>query len=336
MKVAVFSSKKYDREIFDEVNKNYQHELTFFEGRLNVHSAKIAEDYPVICTFVNDDLSCEVVRRLHEGQTRMLALRCAGFNNVDLRCAAELGFKIGRVPAYSPNSVAEHTIGLILMLSRKLHRAYNRTREGNFALDGLMGFNLYQKTAGIIGTGKIGAVVAKILLGVGCRVIASDQYENEELKKLGVQYLSREDVFRESNLISLHCPLMPETHHLVNAKMLELAKDGLLLVNTSRGGLVDTEAVIAALKTGRIGALGLDVYEEEGSFFFEDYSDKVIQDDEFARLLTFPNVVITGHQAFFTREAVQAIADMTLANITAYEKGEPLPGEINWQMVQPQ
>lgn len=335
MRIAVYSTKPYDREFFEKANADGRHELTFFESRLNIYSSKIAEGFPVVCTFVNDDLSKNVLERLFAGGTRFLALRCAGFNNVDLQYCRQVGMKAGRVPAYSPHSVAEHTIGMMLTLSRKIHRAYNRTREGNFALEGLLGFDLFGKTAGVVGTGKIGAVTAKILLGIGCRVIANDQYENDELKKLGVSYVSRDDLFRHSDIITLHCPLMPETCHLVNEQTLALTKPGVMLINTSRGGLVETDAVIAALKSERIGALGLDVYEEEGGFFYEDYSDRLILDDDLARLLTFPNVLVTGHQAFFTREALTAIAETSLANVSAFEENKPIPGEIHWEMVQP-
>jgi D-lactate dehydrogenase len=265
--------------------------------------------------------------------TRLIALRCAGFNHVDLEIAEHVGLTVTRVPAYSPHAVAEHTLALILALERKIHKAYNRVREGNFALDGLMGLELFGRTAGVIGTGKIGAIVARILLGFGCKVLAYDVFPNPELLAAGVSYLPLDDLFRQSDLITLHCPLQPETYHLISEDSLALMKRGVLLVNTSRGPLLDSQAAVRALKSGKLSALGLDVYEEEGDLFFEDLSNRVIQDDVFSRMLTFPNVIITGHQAFFTQRALEAIAQETLANITAFEKGEPPPGRISAAMV---
>ncbi len=266
----------------------------------------------------------------------MLALRCTGFNNVDFYSVHNLGFVVARVPVYSPNSIAEYTIGLILALARKICKAYVRTRNGNFSLEGLLGFNICDRTAGILGTGKIGAITARALRGFGCRVLACDIYEREDLKNSGIEYVDRDTLFRNADIISLNCPLTPETFHLVNDRTIDLMKDGVMLVNTSRGGLVDTLAVIRGLKSGKIGALALDVYEEEADFFFEDYSNKVIQDDVLARILNFPNVIVTGHQAFFTSEAMESIACQTIENIAAFESGKTPPGVLTWEMVMPE
>jgi D-lactate dehydrogenase len=266
-----------------------------------------------------------VVRRLGEDGVRLVALRSAGFNNVDLATASRHGIAVARVPAYSPHAVAEHTVALILTLNRKVHRAFNRVREGNFSLDGLMGFDLHGKTVGVVGTGRIGAVFARIMTGFGCRVVAHDPRPDPDLETMGVVYLSFEDLLAACDVITLQCPLTPATHHLVDDEAIRRMKPGVMLINTSRGAVVDTTAVIRGLKSGRIGSLGLDVYEEEGDLFFEDLSDRIIPDDVFARLLTFPNVLVTGHQAFFTEEALSAIAVTTIANVTAFEEtGAPL------------
>jgi len=262
------------------------------------------------------------------GGTTLVALRSAGFNHVDLQAAAELGIAVVRVPAYSPYAVAEHAVGLMLALNRKFHRAYNRVREGNFSLDGLLGFDMHGKTAGIVGTGKIGTVVATILKGFGCRLIGYDPYPSDAARELGVEYVSLDDLIGQADIITLHLPLTPETHHLIGAEAIAKMKPGAMLINTSRGALLDTAEVIEGLKSGQVGALGLDVYEEEEELFFEDLSGTVIQDDTFARLLTFPNVLITGHQGFFTREALSAIAETTIANITTVENGEVSPNTV--------
>jgi D-lactate dehydrogenase len=267
-----------------------------------------------------------VLQRLVRAGVGLVALRSAGFNHVDLAAAGELGITIARVPAYSPHAVAEHTVGLILCLNRKLHRAYARVRDGNFSLEGLLGFDLHGRTVGVVGTGNVGTVVATIMAGFGCRLLAFDPEPNDECRALGVRYVGLEELLGSADIVSLHCPLTPETRHLVDADALGRMKPGVMLINTGRGALVDTAAVIAALKTGRIGALGLDVYEEEEALFFEDLSGTVIQDDVFMRLLTFPNVMVTAHQAFFTEDALLAIADTTMANITAFETGS---GEIH-------
>lgn len=317
MRVAVFSTKPYDQEYFEQANGG--HELVFLEARLRADTAALADGFEAVCAFVNDVVDAGVVTKLARGGTRLIALRCAGFNNVDLGACAAHGVTVVRVPAYSPYAVAEHTVALLLSLNRQIHRAYNRVREGNFALDGLIGFDMIGKTAGVIGTGKIGAAVCAILQGFGCRVLAHDPYPNEALK---VEYVDLDRLYAESDMVTLHMPLSKETHHLIDATAIAKMKEGVVLINTSRGGLLDTQAVIQALKSGKIGRLGLDVYEEEGPLFFEDRSHRVLQDDVFARLLTFPNVLITGHQAFLTAEALTQIAETTLANIAAFARGE--------------
>ncbi len=320
MKVAFLSAKSYEESFFlEEIKRHsYKLELEFFEHRLSPQTAPLVLDYSVICIFVHDDASRETIEVLRRGKTRVIALRCAGFNNVDLRAAEEAGIQVCNVPAYSPNAVAEHTVGMMLTLNRKFHRSYWRVREGNFSLDGLMGFDMAGKTIGIIGTGKIGSAVARILLGMQCTVLAVDPVPSEECRKMGVEYVTLEHLLQRSDVITLHCPLTPETYHLINAERIAMMKDGAMLINTSRGAVVDTKALIQALKRRKFCAVGLDVYEEEEKYFYEDLSDKVIEDDLLARLLTFPNVLITAHQAFFTREALENIARTTLANIVSY------------------
>jgi len=321
-RTAVFSTKPYDRAFLLAANERYGHALVFFEPRLGSATALLAHGFPAVCAFVNDVLDAAVLEALAAGGTRLVTLRSAGYNNVDLETAARLGLTLARVPAYSPNAVAEHAVGMILTLSRKFHRAFNRVREGNFALEGLLGFDLHGRTVGVIGTGRIGREFARIMLGFGCRVLAFDPHPDEECRRFGTEYVALNEIFRRSDILSLHCPLTPETHHLIDRDAIAVMKSGVTLINTSRGALVDTPAVIAALKVGKIGHLGLDVYEEEEALFFEDLSREVIQDDVFARLLTFPNVLITAHQGFFTRDALEAIADTTLGNITAFETGQ--------------
>ena len=329
MRVAMFSSKPYDRRSFEQRNGDFGHELHFLEPRLGAETAALARGYPAVCLFVNDVCDAPTLGLLAEGGTRLVALRCAGFNNVDLAAAARLGLQVARVPAYSPHAVAEFTVGMILTLNRQIHRAYNRTRENNFALDGLLGFDLHGKTVGVVGTGKIGALVARTLgQGFGCRVLAHDVVPDPELVSMGVHYLPVAELAAEADILTLHCPLTPQTRHLVNADLLQLVRPGVMLVNTSRGALVDIEALIEGLKSGHIGYLAMDVYEQEADLFFEDLSNEIIQDDTFQRLLTFPNVLITGHQAFFTREALEGIADTTLANLTAFERGLPLENAV--------
>lgn len=319
MDVAVFSTKRFDRQFLTDANRSIAHSLAFLEPRLSEQTAKLAAGSKAVCAFVNDVLDAPVLEALSTLGVRLIALRCAGFNNVDLEAAHRLGLVVARVPAYSPNAVPEHALALMLTLNRKTHRAYNRVREGNFSLDGLLGFDMAGKTVGIIGTGRIGSVAARILVGLGCRVIASDPAPNADCVALGVHYLPLAELIAEAHIITLHCPLTPETRHLIDAAAIARMQPGVMLINTSRGAVIDTRAIIDGLKSGRIGHLGLDVYEEEADLFFEDLSEKAIRDDLFARLLTFPNALITGHQGFFTTEALTAIAETTIGNITAFE-----------------
>lgn len=328
MRITVFSTKPYDRDYLESANAERGHDLCFLESRLNEETAPLADGAAAVCIFVNDIASRPVLERLAADGTRLLALRSAGFNHVDLTAAAELGLTVARVPAYSPHAVAEFTVGMILALDRRYHRAHARVREGNFSLDGLMGFDLRSRTIGIVGTGKIGQVVARILSGFGCSLLAYDPYPNDATVALGATYVELDALLAASDIITLHCPLTPDTHHLIDRAALQLVKPGVMLINTSRGPLIDTEAVIEALKDGRIGHLGLDVYEEEGDLFFEDLSEQVIQDDVFTRLLTFPNTLITGHQAFFTDTAMVEIAETTLANVDAFAAGRPSGNEL--------
>jgi D-lactate dehydrogenase len=335
MKIAVFSTKRYDREFFADAGEQRGHQLQFFEPALARETAPLAETFSAVCAFVNDRLDGPVLEKLAAGGTKLVALRCAGFNNVDLEAAGRLGIRVVRVPAYSPYSVAEHTVGMMLTLNRKFHKAYNRVREGNFSLDGLLGFDFHGRTAGVIGSGKIGVCAARILAGFGCRILAFDPYENADMKQLGGRYVGLDELLEQSDIVTLHCPLTPQSHHLINADRLAKMKQGAMLINTGRGGLIDTRAVIYALKSGKLGALGIDVYEEEGDLFFRDLSDRPILDDVFSRLLTFPNVLITGHQAFFTRNAMEGIATTTLDNIGAFERGEKLVNEVTADQVKP-
>ncbi|ACE86320.1 2-hydroxyacid dehydrogenase [Cellvibrio japonicus] len=322
MKVAVFSTKAYDREFLTRANQQATHTLVFHETQLNAQTALLAQNSEAVCCFVNDRLDADTLAQLAAFGIQLIALRCAGFNQVDLAAAKQLGIKVARVAEYSPHAVAEHALGLVLMLNRNLHRAHHRVRENDYSLNGLLGFDLVNKTVGVIGTGKIGQVFASIMRGIGCRIMAYDPQPNPELLASGVPFVSLEQLWREADIISLHCPLNSHTYHMVNSDAIAQMKTGVMLINTGRGGLIDTRAVIEGLKSKKIGYLGLDVYEEEGDLFFEDYSNQLLQDDVFARLLTFPNVVITGHQAFFTREALDAIARITIANITHFEQGE--------------
>lgn len=322
IKLAVFSTKNWVTSSFEEVNKKYNLELMYFESRFDRKTAPLAAGADAICVFVNDKVDARALEILKEQGVKLVALRCAGFNNVDIDKARELGIGLVRVPAYSPYAVAEHTLGLILALNRKLHKAYSRVRDGNFALDGLLGFDIHNKTVGIIGTGKIGQVFSHLMHGFGTRILAYDKYPNKELQELGVEYVDLQELYQQSDIISLHCPLTYETYHMINDYAIAAMKPGVMIVNTSRGPLIDTNAVIEGLKKGKVGYLALDVYEEEEALFFEDLSEKVIQDDQFVRLETFPNVLITAHQAFFTREAIQNISDTTFTNIREYfEKG---------------
>ncbi len=314
--ICVFSTKPYDRAGFDAANERHGHSLRFIDATLDAHTVGLATDADAVCVFVNDTVDAAVVEQLAAAGVRAIALRCAGFNNVDLAAADRHGIDVVHVPAYSPNAVAEHTIALILALNRRIHRAYNRVRDGNFRLDGLVGFDLAGKTAGVIGTGRIGAIVARLLWHLRCRVLAVDPYRDAHLVELGVQYVDLDRAIAESDLVTLNCPLTAETHHLVDAAAIAAMRRGVMLVNTGRGALVDTAAVIDGLKSGQIGSLALDVYEEEAELFFEDRSEQILGDDVFARLLTFPNVLITAHQAFLTEEALRSIAETTLANVS--------------------
>lgn len=322
MKITFFSSKPYDKEFFDKVNKNFNFELDYFETHLGPHVLNIIDHSDAVCAFVNDKLNAEVLESLSRKGVKYIALRCAGFNNMDLEAAKRLGLRVCRVPAYSPEAVAEHAMAMILTLNRKTHKAYNRVREQNFSLNGLIGFNLYQKTIGVIGTGNIGAAFAKIAKGFGARVVAYDIRENQELKDLGMDYIPLEQLFAESDVISLHCPLTDATHHMVNKDSISKMKKNVMLINTSRGGLIDTKAVIDGLKSKHIGYLGIDVYEQEEKLFFRDLSHTIIEDDMIQRLMSFPNVLVTAHQAFFTEEALEQIATSTLTSLSHFEKAE--------------
>jgi D-lactate dehydrogenase len=336
MRIAVFNTKPYDRRFLTEANAGFGHELHFLEPRLEPATAALAAGHGAVCVFVNDIVNAEVLETLATGGTRLVALRCAGFNNVDLAAAARLGIDVVRVPAYSPHAVAEFTIGLMLAVDRHIPRAWARVRENNFALEGLIGRNLHGRTVGVIGTGKIGALVARSLrLGFGCDVLASDPYPDAELEAIGVRYVPRDQLLREAEIVTLHCPLTPGTRHLIDAAAIEAARDGLMIVNTSRGALIDTRALIAGLKSRKIGAVALDVYEQEADLFFEDLSNEIVSDDQFQRLLTFPNVLVTGHQAFLTEEALGAIANTTLQGIADAEAGRALANRVDAALIAP-
>ena len=327
MKVALFSTKPYDRESFEAID--HSHEIDFFPRRLTEDSVHLARGYPAVCAFANDVLDAPVIHALSEGGTEVLALRCAGCNHVDFDAVAETGLRVVHVPAYSPNAVAEHAVALMMAVNRQIPRATARVRMGNYSLHGLAGFDVVGKTVGVIGTGKIGAVFARILKqGFGARVIAHDPYPNPSCEAMGVEYLSREALFEQADVISLHCPLTEDSHHLIDTGAIGRMKPGVVIVNTARGAVIDTAAVIDGLKSGRIGGLGLDVYEHEGPLYFEDRSDEILTDDQFARLLGFHNVVITGHQAFLTHEALEQIASQTLQNLTCIETGTACEREI--------
>ncbi|WP_341501368.1 2-hydroxyacid dehydrogenase [Gallaecimonas sp. GXIMD4217] len=329
MKVAVFSSKPYDQKSLEQANSpDSGLSFHYFDARLAPDTAALAQGFDAVVPFVNDKLDAQVLQRLKDGGVRFIALRCAGYNNVDLDAAGRLGLIVTRVPAYSPEAVAEHAVALMLALGRRLHKAYNRVREDNFSLDGLLGFNLHGKAVGIVGTGAIGLALARILKGFGCQLLASDPYPSEAARALGVSYLPLDELLARADIISLHCPLTPDSHHLINAAALARMKDGVMLINTSRGALVDTHAIINALKKGKLGYLGLDVYEQEGDLFFEDLSNEIIPDDCFQRLLTFPNVIITGHQGYFTREALGQIAQTTLDNLSTLAAGKRNGNEL--------
>lgn len=328
MKVAVFSATPYDREYLGAANAAEGHQLTYFDDLLNIGTVGLAAGHDAICIFVNDTADGAVLDALKRGGTSLVALRCTGFNNVDLKAAASLNMRVVRVVTYSPNSVAEHAVALLLAVNRQIHRAYNRTRDFNFSLDGLMGFDFCGKTVAVIGTGKIGRVFARIMLGFGCDVIGYDAFPSPEFEALGARYARAGEIGASADIISLHCPLTPQTYHIINADTLARAKRGALLVNTSRGGLIDTEAAIDALKSRHLGGLALDVYEQEADLFFRDLSSTIISDDVLQRLVSFPNVIVTGHQAFFTREAVSTICQTTLRSISEFASGQALTNEI--------
>ena len=328
LRIAFFDTKPYDRASFDAVKSAYPFDIVYFEPRLSPETARLAEGFDAVCAFVNDDLCAETLNILNRLRVRLIAMRCAGFNNVDLASACGK-MKVVRVPKYSPWAVAEYTLGLLLCLNRRLHRAFCRVRENNFSINGFLGFDLHGKTFGIIGTGLIGQTFIRILSGFGVKVLAYDPFPNQQAAdELKYEYVPLERIYRESDVISLHCPLTAENKYLICADTLAQMKSGVFLLNTSRGKLIDTQALINALKSGRIGGAGLDVYEEEADYFFEDRSDRAVQDDVLARLLTFPNVLITSHQAFFTREAMNNIAEITLNNILELAEERPLTNDV--------
>ncbi len=330
MRLAVFDTHRFDREALEASNARYGHTLVFFEPRLTAQTARLAQGFPAVCSFVNDKVDAPALEVLHAGGTRLVALRSAGYNHVDLRAAERLGIQVVRVPEYSPYAVAEHAVALVLALNRRIHQAYARVRDWNFSLDGLVGFDLHGKTVGLVGTGRIGRAAAHIFHGFGCRLLCFDMKPDEALEReLGARYVSLETLYREADILSLHVPLTPDTHHLVDARALEQMKRGVMLINTGRGALIDSKALIDALKRGHVGAAGLDVYEEEEGIFFQDLSGQVLQDDVLARLLTFHNVLVTSHQAFLTREALGNIADTTLGSVQAFERGEPLEHAVS-------
>lgn len=328
IKLAFFDTKPYDKRYFKKALQNKNIEISFFKDRLTIESVKLAEGHNAVCVFVKDDLNKEVIEKLKSFGIRLIALRCAGYNNVDLK-AAYKNIHVVRVPAYSPYAVAEHAAALLLTLNRKTHRAYFRTRDNNFNIDGLMGFDLKGKTAGIIGTGKIGKIFINILKGFGVNVIASDaRADDKSAEELGFEYVDINELYRRSDIISLHCPLTKETSHVINSKSIAKMKDGVILINTSRGGLIDSNDLIDALKNGKIGCAGLDVYEEEDEYFFEDLSGSFLNDDTLARLLSFNNVLVTSHQAFFTNEAMLNISNTTINNIESFFAENSLENEV--------
>lgn len=334
MKVAVFSTKSYDKEYLDQANASGAHELFYFEASLSNKTVKLTEKFDAVCVFVNDTIDAEVIDELAANNIKIIVLRCAGFNNVDVERANFWGIKVLRVPAYSPHAVAEHALALIMTLNRKTHKSYNRVREGNFSIDRLTGFELSGKTVGVVGTGRIGTILATIMMGLGCKIVAHDAYQNKALLEAGVSYVSLDELFRQSDIISLHCPLTPETHHMINAESIAKMKQGVMLINTSRGKLIHTDAAIDALKDGQMGYMGLDVYEQEENLFFKDLSEIIIRDDKISRLMTFPNVLITAHQAYFTDNALIQISQTTLQNLSDYENNSIQPvNQVTLEMI---
>lgn len=329
MKTAVFDTHDFEEEIFQKMNALYRHELCYFEAKLTPSTASLAQGFPCVCPFVNDKLTAETLSQLKEGGTKLIALRSAGFNHVDMKEASRLGLKVVRVPEYSPYAVAEHAVALIQTLNRKTHRAFNRVREGNFTLSGLVGFDLHGKTVGVVGTGKIGKVFARIMRGFGCEVLLYDVRSDEKFAlEISAKYCPLMELYQKSHIISLHLPLNDQTKHLINHSALSMMSKGVMLINTGRGGLIETKDLIRALKNGHIGSAGLDVYEEESGIFFNDLSGKILDDDVLTRLMTFPNVLITSHQAFLTHEALGNIVGTTLENISEFEAGSSLRNEV--------
>lgn len=328
MRIAVFSTKSYDREYLDRFNTEAKHKLVYFEAPLNLDTTNLVQGFEGVCVFVNDKLDKATIEAIATNGVRLIVLRCAGFNNVDLDAAKQYKIAVHRVPAYSPHAVAEHAVALILTLARKTHKAYNRVRENNFSLERLTGFNIHGKTVGVVGTGKIGEVFCRIMLGFGARVIAYDVVENAELIKAGVEYTTPEELMKQSDIISLHCPLNKDTKYMVNKETISRMKKGVMLINTSRGGLINTRDVLVALKQERIGNLGIDVYEQEEKLFFHDLSESIPEDEIIGRLISFPNVLITAHQGFFTHEALEQIASTTITNISGAEKGRMTGNEV--------
>jgi D-lactate dehydrogenase len=334
MRLAVFDTHRYDREALEKANAHFGHALTFFEARLTLQTAKLADGFPAVCSFVNDKLDAATLAALHGGGVRLVAARSAGYNHVDLEAARRLGIRVTRVPEYSPHAVAEHAVALVLSLNRHIPRAFARVRDWNFSLDGLVGFDLAGKTVGVVGTGRIGRVAVRIFRGFGCQVLCYDVAPDAAFEReAGVRFVPLDELFAASDVISLHVPLTPGTRHMVDAAALARMKKGVVLINTGRGALIDSRALLDALKAGHIGGAGLDVYEEEEGIFFQDLSGQVLQDDVLARLLTFPNVLVTSHQAFLTHEALANIAETTLASVRAFEQGEPLVNEVRAEQV---
>lgn len=333
--IAFFDTKPYDRKSFDRMAEKYDFEITYYETRLNRQTANLTKGHNVVCAFVNDSIDEKTIDELYENGVRLIALRCAGFNNVDFK-AAHGKIHIVRVPAYSPHAVAEYAMALLMTLNRKIHKAYSRTRDGNFSINGLLGFDMYGKTAGVIGTGKIGRCMIDICLGFGMNVVAYDPFPDEEYAaEKGIEMVSLNELYRNSDVISLHCPLTPETQHIINSHSINLMRQGVTIINTSRGKLIHTDSLINGLKSGKISGAGLDVYEEESDYFFEDLSTELIADDTLARLMTFPNVLVTSHQGFFTQEALENIALTTLNNIQEFAEEKQLTNEVCYQCDEP-
>ena len=329
MDIAVFSTKGYDKRSFEKVNEAFDHQLSFFETRLTADTARLTKDYEGVCVFVNDEVDAAAIEKMAEYGIKIIATRSAGYNQIDLHAAAENEITVARVPAYSPNAVSEFTVGLILTLGRQIHRAYNRVRDNNFELEGLQGFELSEKTVGVFGTGKIGATVIKNLSGFGCRILAYDMYRNAVVEELAEYIDNPQDIVRQADILTFHMPLTPDTRHIVNEETIPLLKDGVFIVNTSRGALLDTAAIINGLKSGKIGYLAMDVYEVEDNLFFRDLSNQIVTDDVFARLQTFPNVLVTGHQAFLTDKALHNIAETTLNNFAEFESTGTCANEVS-------